>query len=102
MFIFATFLQLNNLTLVCFSEILTNKQDLPNALTATTLVEHLGLTNLKNTWHIQQMCATTGDGLNEGVKQMAKNGGGVQEKQEKVVENFAVVKRLVNTPCQCL
>jgi len=52
--------------------ILANKQDLPNALKSHELVEKLGLRELKsNPWYVQEMCATTGDGLYEGVHMMA-------------------------------
>eukprot|EP00112_Aurelia_sp_Birch-Aquarium-sp1_P008910 Seg1996.1 transcript_id=Seg1996.1/GoldUCD/mRNA.D3Y31 product="ADP-ribosylation factor" protein_id=Seg1996.1/GoldUCD/D3Y31 len=61
-----------DMTQTCPVVILANKQDLPNAQRASILVERLGLTTLKNPWYIQQMCATTGDGLYEGVEQMAK------------------------------
>uniref|UniRef100_A0A0G4F2Y3 ADP-ribosylation factor n=1 Tax=Chromera velia CCMP2878 TaxID=1169474 RepID=A0A0G4F2Y3_9ALVE len=45
-----------------------NKQDLPNAMSAGEVAEKLGLPSLKNRlWHVQATCATTGDGLYEGL-----------------------------------
>lgn len=48
--------------------VLANKQDLPNAMTAAEVAESLGLNLLRNRqWYIQAVCATTGDGLYEGL-----------------------------------
>lgn len=48
--------------------IFANKQDLPNAMTAAELTEKLGLRSMRNRqWFIQSACATTGDGLYEGL-----------------------------------
>merc|ERR1712087_561037 len=45
-----------------------NKQDLPNAMSVDEVAKRLGLKQLKNrTWHIQPTCATSGDGLYEGL-----------------------------------
>merc|ERR1712232_1152046 len=44
-----------------------NKQDLPNALGASEISDKLGLRNLWCEWYIQSCCATTGDGLYEGL-----------------------------------
>jgi len=45
-----------------------NKQDLPNALNATALAERLNLgCGVRRAWFIQACCATTGDGLYEGL-----------------------------------
>jgi ADP-ribosylation factor 1/2 len=44
-----------------------NKQDLPDAMTASELTQHLGLHNhRKHPWYIQGTCATTGEGLDDG------------------------------------
>jgi len=49
-----------------------NKQDLPNALNARDVTEKLGLTQMRNRkWYIQSTCATTGDGLYEGLDWLA-------------------------------
>merc|ERR1719198_1618165 len=48
--------------------VFANKQDLPNSMSANDLSEKLGLSNLRNRqWYIQSTCATTGDGLYEGL-----------------------------------
>eukprot|EP01130_Rhizamoeba_saxonica_P018903 TRINITY_DN9635_c0_g1_i1.p1 TRINITY_DN9635_c0_g1~~TRINITY_DN9635_c0_g1_i1.p1 ORF type:complete len:517 (-),score=131.51 TRINITY_DN9635_c0_g1_i1:42-1592(-) len=45
-----------------------NKQDLPNAATVSELSEKLELNSLRTrNWYIQASCATTGDGLYEGL-----------------------------------
>ncbi|KAI4809303.1 hypothetical protein KUCAC02_018203 [Chaenocephalus aceratus] len=45
-----------------------NKQDLPNAMNAAELTDKLGLHSLRNrNWYIQATCATSGDGLYEGL-----------------------------------
>ena len=50
-----------------------NKQDLPNALSVAELTEKLELHTLPNaiTWHVQPCCATSGDGLYEGLDWLA-------------------------------
>ena len=48
--------------------ILANKQDLPNAMNAAEITDKLGLHSLRQrNWYIQSTCATTGDGLYEGL-----------------------------------
>jgi ADP-ribosylation factor protein 1 len=48
--------------------VFANKQDLPNALGAADLSDQLGLHALRHRqWYIQSCCATTGDGLYEGL-----------------------------------
>ena len=45
-----------------------DKQDLPHAMSAPELTEKLGLQKLTGRqWYIQACCATTGDGLYEGL-----------------------------------
>uniref|UniRef100_A0A6B2G8S7 ADP-ribosylation factor 2 (Trinotate prediction) n=1 Tax=Myxobolus squamalis TaxID=59785 RepID=A0A6B2G8S7_MYXSQ len=45
-----------------------NKQDLPNALSASEVSEKLELTSNSNIeWKVQSLCATNGDGLYEGL-----------------------------------
>ena len=49
-----------------------NKQDLPNAMSTTEIMEKLGLNELKNrAWFVQSACATKGEGLNEGLDWLA-------------------------------
>lgn len=48
--------------------IFANKQDLPNAMDASEITDRLGLHSYKNRqWYIQSTCATSGDGLYEGL-----------------------------------
>ena len=48
--------------------VLANKQDLPNAMNVNEISNKLELNKLKNRqWYIQSTCATTGDGLYEGL-----------------------------------
>lgn len=43
-------------------------QDLPNAMNAAEITDKLGLHSLRNRqWFIQATCATSGDGLYEGL-----------------------------------
>lgn len=53
-----------------------NKQDLPNAMSASEVGEALGLTGTsfsRNPWYIQPACATTKAGLYEGLDWLAKS-----------------------------
>jgi len=48
--------------------VFANKQDLPNAMSVAELTDKLGLNNLRSRkWYIQSTCATSGDGLYEGL-----------------------------------
>ena len=48
--------------------VFANKQDLPNAMSAAAMTDKLGLHGLRHRqWYIQACCATTGDGLYEGL-----------------------------------
>ncbi|XP_022068867.1 ADP-ribosylation factor 1 [Acanthochromis polyacanthus] len=48
--------------------VFANKQDLPNAMNAAELTDKMNLHALRNRkWYIQATCATTGDGLYEGL-----------------------------------
>ena len=48
--------------------VFANKQDLPNAMSAAEMTDKLGLNGLRHRqWYIQACCATTGDGLYEGL-----------------------------------
>merc|ERR1712227_513670 len=53
--------------------VFANKQDLPNAMTAAEVTEKLGLNSMRHRqWYIQSACATTGDGLYEGLDWMSR------------------------------
>ncbi|XP_042388660.1 ADP-ribosylation factor 1-like [Zingiber officinale] len=48
--------------------VFANKQDLPNAMNVAEITDKLGLHSLnKRHWYIQSTCATSGDGLYEGL-----------------------------------
>merc|ERR1711901_2453 len=48
--------------------VFANKQDLPNAMSVAEVTDKLGLHSLcSRKWYIQSTCATTGDGLYEGL-----------------------------------
>jgi ADP-ribosylation factor protein 1 len=52
--------------------VFANKQDLPNAMSASEMTEQLGLHNLRHReWYVQSCCATTGQGLYEGFDWLA-------------------------------
>ncbi|RLN17130.1 uncharacterized protein C2845_PM02G41030 [Panicum miliaceum] len=55
--------------------VLANQQDLPNAMSTAEMSEELGLhQSLGNRrWHIQSACATSGEGLYEGVDWLCTN-----------------------------
>ncbi|GJY07120.1 ADP-ribosylation factor 2 isoform X1 [Tanacetum coccineum] len=54
--------------------VLANKQDLPNAMNAAEITDKLGLYSLrKRPWYIQSTCATSGEGLCEGLDWLSKN-----------------------------
>ena len=56
--------ELRNATLL----VLANKQDLPNAMSVAEVTDKLGLHSLRSRqWYIQAACATSGDGLYEGL-----------------------------------
>ncbi|KAL9103791.1 MAG: hypothetical protein Q9163_001200 [Psora crenata] len=49
--------------------VFANKQDLPNAMNAAEITDKLGLHSLsQRAWYIQSTCATSGDGLYEGLE----------------------------------
>lgn len=52
----------------CVVLVFANKQDLPHAMTTSEVTEKLNLSSLCNRhWYIQATCATSGDGLFEGL-----------------------------------
>ncbi|EPR59241.1 ADP ribosylation factor ARF1, partial [Toxoplasma gondii GT1] len=53
--------------------IFANKQDLPNAMTAAEVTDKLHLHSIRHrNWFIQSTCATTGDGLYEGLDWLSR------------------------------
>ncbi|CAI5464152.1 unnamed protein product [Closterium sp. Yama58-4] len=62
--------ELHDATLLIFA----NKQDLPNAMNAAEITDKLGLHALRSrTWYIQSTCATSGEGLYEGLDWLSNN-----------------------------
>lgn len=60
--------ELRDATLLVFA----NKQDLPNAMNAAEVTDKLGLHRIfDRSWYIQATCATSGDGLYEGLDWLA-------------------------------
>ncbi|XDV41065.1 hypothetical protein PO909_010003 [Leuciscus waleckii] len=54
--------------------IFANKQDLPDAMKPHEIQEKLGLTRIRDrNWYVQPSCASTGDGLYEGLTWLTSN-----------------------------
>jgi len=54
--------------------VFANKQDLPNAMSAAEITDKLGLHSIRQRdWYIQATCATSGDGLYEGLEWLSQN-----------------------------
>ncbi|KAJ7223662.1 ARF/SAR [Mycena rebaudengoi] len=50
------------------------ERDLPNAMNAAEITDKIGLHGLRQrTWYIQAACATSGDGLYEGLEWLSAN-----------------------------
>lgn len=53
--------------------VLANKQDLPGALSTSELADRLGLLKVRDRkWFVQGACAISGEGICEGMQEMAK------------------------------
>ncbi|KAL3833301.1 hypothetical protein ACJIZ3_008037 [Penstemon smallii] len=62
--------ELRYATLLVFA----NKQDLPNAMNVSEITDKLGLHSLRQRhWYIQSTCATSGQGLYEGLDWLSSN-----------------------------
>ncbi|KAE9596686.1 putative small GTPase superfamily, ARF/SAR type, P-loop containing nucleoside triphosphate hydrolase [Lupinus albus] len=62
--------ELREATLLVFA----NKQDLPNALSVAEITDKLGLNSFRQRrWYIQATCATSGQGLYEGLDWLSSN-----------------------------
>ncbi|MCL7030518.1 hypothetical protein MKW94_012114 [Papaver nudicaule] len=62
--------ELRDATLLVFA----NKQDLPNAMSVAEITDKLGLHSLRlRNWYIQRACATSGEGLYEGLDWLSNN-----------------------------
>jgi len=64
--------------------VFANKQDLPNAMTVPELTTALGLSCIsRREWSVQASCATTGDGLYEGLDWLSGVIGSKQPSKQK-------------------
>ncbi|KAL6010417.1 Auxin response factor 2A [Asimina triloba] len=62
--------ELRDATLLVFA----NKQDLPNAMSVSGITDKLSLHSLRRRrWYIQSACATSGEGLYEGLDWLSNN-----------------------------
>ncbi|SCU92003.1 LADA_0F13586g1_1 [Lachancea dasiensis] len=62
--------EIRNATLLVFA----NKQDLPEAMSAAEITEKLGLHSIRQRpWFIQATCATSGEGLYEGLEWLSNS-----------------------------
>ncbi|CAH1762781.1 8932_t:CDS:2 [Entrophospora sp. SA101] len=58
----------------CLLLVFANKQDLPTAMSPTEVTEKLGLHRMKDrAWYVHPSCATTGEGLFEGLNWLSQN-----------------------------
>ncbi|KAK9761706.1 ADP-ribosylation factor, Arf Arf6 [Basidiobolus ranarum] len=58
----------------CLLLIFANKQDLPEAMSPTEMTEKLGLHKMSaRNWYVHPSCATTGEGLCEGLGWLCQN-----------------------------
>jgi ADP-ribosylation factor protein 6 len=58
----------------CLILIFANKQDLPNAVSPSQITDMFGLNKIQSRdWFVQPSCATTGEGLLEGLNWLSHN-----------------------------
>ncbi|KAI8346669.1 ADP-ribosylation factor family-domain-containing protein [Mortierella sp. GBAus27b] len=58
----------------CLLLVFANKQDLPGAMTPAEVTEKLELNSMRERpWYVHPSCATTGEGLFEGLNWMSQN-----------------------------
>merc|ERR1712224_1089649 len=83
--------------------VFANKQDLPNAMSVNEVTEKLGLNQLRNRqWYIQSTCATTGDGLYEGLDWLSNTLKKGSKKELRLFVGFALYFMCVFAPvCDC-
>ncbi|OQS05987.1 ADP-ribosylation factor family [Thraustotheca clavata] len=60
--------------------VLANKQDMPNAMSASAMTDKLGLHHFRRSWYIQACCGISGDGLYEGLDWLAST---LQKQQQR-------------------
>ncbi|SJK97412.1 probable ADP-ribosylation factor 6 [Armillaria ostoyae] len=58
----------------CLLLVFANKQDLPGAMSPAEVTEKLGLHRMRDrSWYVHPSCATTGEGLFEGLQWLSQN-----------------------------
>jgi len=58
----------------CLLLVFANKQDLPGAMSPAEVTEKLGLHKMRDrSWYVHPSCATTGEGLFEGLQWLSQN-----------------------------
>ncbi|KAI8876344.1 ARF/SAR superfamily [Backusella circina FSU 941] len=58
----------------CLLLVFANKQDLPGVMSPQEVTDKLGLDNMKERpWYVYPSCATTGDGLFQGLNWLSQN-----------------------------
>ncbi|CAG8584552.1 10031_t:CDS:2 [Paraglomus occultum] len=58
----------------CLLLVFANKQDLPGAMSPAEVTEKLGLHRMRDrSWYVHPSCATSGDGLFEGLNWLSQN-----------------------------
>merc|ERR1711920_944456 len=81
--------------------VFANKQDLPNAMPAAEVTEKLGLQNMRNRqWFIQSACATTGDGLYEGLDWLSRTLGSKKRLAFRHWQAMQFCPRKADSVCQ--
>ncbi|RMB90566.1 hypothetical protein DUI87_33028 [Hirundo rustica rustica] len=84
--------------------VFANKQDLPNAMNAAEITDKLGLHSLRHrNWYIQATCATSGDGLYEGLDWLAnqlKNKKGILDEMGTLEDGRIIDSSLSRDPLQ--
>ncbi|KAG5274335.1 hypothetical protein AALO_G00134980 [Alosa alosa] len=76
--------------------VFANKQDLPNAMNAAEITDKLGLHSLRHrNWYIQATCATSGDGLYEGLDWLANQLKNKNNDRERVNEAREELMRML-------
>merc|ERR1712032_656424 len=84
--------------------VFANKQDLPNAMAAAEVTEKVGLHGLRNRqWYIQSACATTGDGLYEGLDWLSRTLSAKKINSKSIDARFdcRCVFSVVGNYCEC-
>ncbi|GLJ29112.1 hypothetical protein SUGI_0573940 [Cryptomeria japonica] len=61
--------ELRDVAVVVFA----NKNDFPNAMSVLEITEELEMSSTQRHWHVQSPCATSGDGLYEGLDWLSNN-----------------------------